>query len=559
MPEEITTDQYSRWMGLIYIFNLIVGTGALTLPAVFSLAGWGLGIAVILLLAIISFITATFVIEAMASANAIVTWRDIQHKKRVGACQESSCIESNLKVMQVIGESEPSNSDSEETPLVAQITDTPNPTDSNYRYYIIHNKIEMGQMTSILFSKFGNTLFYLCLVIYLYGDLSIYGAAVAKSIVDIACTYQPANTTCNDSIPVTEPCAEGSIFNRFNAYRMFLTNFIILVVPFVLYNVQKTKYLQLLTSAVRWFAFSIMIIYATRKIILYGPQGDPPVASISARNLSANGFRGTHSTSITENYSNMKVQILPALQDNYMYLIIDEESKEAAIVDPVDPDSVASAVKEHCVNLTKILTTHHHWDHAGGNEKLYKKFNNSLKVYGGDDRIQALNCKVKHGDCLTIGNLNVQCLATPCHTTGHICYYITGADVPAVFTGDTLFAGGCGRFFEGTAEQMYTALIEILGKLPDETKVYCGHEYTENNLKYGCHVEPSNEAILKKIDWAHGQRDKCIPTIPSTIQEEKLTNPFMRVHEQTVMDHTKQCDPIATMAFLRNEKDNFKA
>ncbi|XP_066592516.1 transmembrane protein 104 homolog isoform X3 [Prorops nasuta] len=266
MPEEITTDQYSRWMGLIYIFNLIVGTGALTLPAVFSLAGWGLGIAVILLLAIISFITATFVIEAMASANAIVTWRDIQHKKRV---------------MQVIGESEPSNSDSEETPLVAQITDTPNPTDSNYRYYIIHNKIEMGQMTSILFSKFGNTLFYLCLVIYLYGDLSIYGAAVAKSIVDIACTYQPANTTCNDSIPVTEPCAEGSIFNRFNAYRMFLTNFIILVVPFVLYNVQKTKYLQLLTSAVRWFAFSIMIIYATRKIILYGPQGDPPVASIS--------------------------------------------------------------------------------------------------------------------------------------------------------------------------------------------------------------------------------------------------------------------------------------
>ncbi|XP_050475089.1 hydroxyacylglutathione hydrolase, mitochondrial isoform X2 [Bombus flavifrons] len=248
-----------------------------------------------------------------------------------------------------------------------------------------------------------------------------------------------------------------------------------------------------------------------------------------AKSISTNGFYARHCNSIIINQDNMKVQILPALQDNYMYLIIDEASQEAAIVDPVDPDSVACAVQQN-------------------------------NVYGGDDRIEALTCKVKHNDTFNIGKLQVRCLATPCHTSGHICYYITGdQESPAVFTGDTLFAGGCGRFFEGTAEQMYKALIEILGSLPNETKVYCGHEYTGNNLKFGKHVEPENEAIRQKIEWVRIQREKNNPTVPSTIQEEKFTNPFMRVHEQSVMDHTEQKDPIQTMAFLRREKDNFKA
>ncbi|XP_012255132.2 hydroxyacylglutathione hydrolase, mitochondrial isoform X2 [Athalia rosae] len=254
----------------------------------------------------------------------------------------------------------------------------------------------------------------------------------------------------------------------------------------------------------------------------------------------------------------MKVQILPALQDNYMYLIIDEASKEAAIVDPVDPDAVFKAVHENQVNLRKVLTTHHHWDHAGGNENLVKKFQH-LEVYGGDDRIGALNRKIKTGDSFKIGNLIVKCLETPCHTTGHICYYVTGnEDTPAVFTGDTLFAGGCGRFFEGTAEQMHNALINVLGTLPDDTKVYCGHEYTESNLKFAQHVEPNNEAIKQKIQWARAQREKKLPTIPSTISEEKNTNPFMRVNEPSVMEHARQNDAIATMAAIRKEKDGFK-
>ncbi|XP_015597835.1 hydroxyacylglutathione hydrolase, mitochondrial isoform X2 [Cephus cinctus] len=257
-------------------------------------------------------------------------------------------------------------------------------------------------------------------------------------------------------------------------------------------------------------------------------------AYFKAKSFSTNGFRGTHSICSTVQQSDMKVQILPALQDNYMYLIIDEESREAAIVDPVDPNTVASAVEKNNVNLTKVLTTHHHWDHAGGNENLCKKFNN-LQVYGGDDRIGALNCKVKQGDTIKIGNLEVTCLQTPCHTSGHICYYITnGSETPAVFTGDTLFAAGCGRFFEGTAEQMYKALIEILGKLPDETNVYCGHEYTENNLKFAVYVEPENQDILKKIEWSREKREKQEPTVPSTI------------------------DAIKTMEALRKEKDSFK-
>ncbi|XP_072743135.1 transmembrane protein 104 homolog isoform X1 [Anoplolepis gracilipes] len=265
MSEQNVSDQYTTWVGLTYIFNLIVGTGALTLPAVFSRAGWALGLSVILILAFISFVTVTFVIETMASANAIVTWRHIQHRKRV---------------LQTIGESGPSNSDSEDTPLVAP-SSSPEHSDMSYRYYVIHDKIEMGQMASIFFNRFGTMLFYLCFAIYLYGDLSIYGAAVAKSLVDVACTYLPKNLTCNDTIPDTELCWESFMINRFNAYRIFLTMFVLSLGPFVFFNVQKTKYLQLLTSVMRWLAFTIMIVYALKSLLVNGPRGEPPVANLA--------------------------------------------------------------------------------------------------------------------------------------------------------------------------------------------------------------------------------------------------------------------------------------
>jgi len=243
-----------------------------------------------------------------------------------------------------------------------------------------------------------------------------------------------------------------------------------------------------------------------------------------------------------------------------MYLIVDEATKEAAVVDPVEPEKIVSKVRDERLKLTTVLTTHHHWDHAGGNKNLVQMVNN-LTVCGGDDRIDALNRKVKHGDELTIGQLHVKCLFTPCHTTGHICYFVTSndGDVPAVFTGDTLFIAGCGRFFEGTPQQMYKALVEELGRLPNSTRVYCGHEYTVANLKFAQHVEPDNPAIMQKMGWAMGQMARHEPTVPSTIGEEKQYNPFMRVCEESVMVHAQQTDPIAAMAYIRKEKDSFKA
>ncbi|XP_013199925.1 hydroxyacylglutathione hydrolase, mitochondrial [Amyelois transitella] len=270
--------------------------------------------------------------------------------------------------------------------------------------------------------------------------------------------------------------------------------------------------------------------------------------------------RGTHSYQEHHQYKKMEVKILPALQDNYMYLIIDKATKETAVVDPVEPTSVLQAVQDQGLKLTTVLTTHHHWDHAGGNEDLVKLYP-GLTVYGGDNRIGALTKLVKHNDGFNLGNLNVKCLFTPCHTSGHICYFVTapeeGEDA-AVFTGDTLFLGGCGRFFEGTAEQMYKALINILSSLPDHTKVFCGHEYTLQNLKFAAHVEPDNEEVAKKIDWSLARRNEGRPTVPSTIGEEKLYNPFMRVTETSVMQHAQRADAIETMKAIRLEKDNFK-
>lgn len=255
------------------------------------------------------------------------------------------------------------------------------------------------------------------------------------------------------------------------------------------------------------------------------------------------------------------VQVIPALSDNFMYLVVDNATKESAVVDPVNPDKVLEVVEREGTRLTTVLTTHHHWDHAGGNMELVTK-HPGLTVCGGDERIGALTKPLKHNNEFKLGTLTVRALATPCHTTGHICYYVGSGNgqSKAVFTGDTLFVGGCGKFFEGTAEQMYTALITVLGSLPKETAVFCGHEYTVNNLLYGQLVEPLNQHIKDKLDWAKELRKKGLPTVPSSIEQEFNFNPFMRVDNLTVQEHAgKVADPISTMAFLREEKNSFKA
>eukprot|EP00118_Oscarella_pearsei_P025227 m.307776 g.307776 ORF g.307776 m.307776 type:complete len:291 (+) comp42805_c0_seq1:16-888(+) len=255
----------------------------------------------------------------------------------------------------------------------------------------------------------------------------------------------------------------------------------------------------------------------------------------------------------------MKVLTVSALQDNYMYLLVDEKTKKAAAIDPVEPQKLISVAKEEGVDIDLVLTTHHHVDHSGGNDEISKLIS-GIPIYGGDQRIPALTKEVSHESQLQVGSLSVKCLFTPCHTTGHICYHVTDNEdnSSVVFTGDTLFLGGCGKFFEGTGDQMYAALIDILSKLPTETKVYCGHEYAASSLKFCAAVEPDNKDVQAKIAWVKEQREKGLPSVPSTIGEELAYNCFMRVNVGSVMEYVKEKDPVKVMQKLREEKNAFR-
>ncbi|CAG8662310.1 7863_t:CDS:2 [Funneliformis caledonium] len=249
----------------------------------------------------------------------------------------------------------------------------------------------------------------------------------------------------------------------------------------------------------------------------------------------------------------MKVIPIPVLDDNYSYLIIDEKTNEAAVVDPVEPKKVLAVVQEQSANLKHLITTHHHADHSGGNDELFSE-RKDLIVYGGDNRIPAVTKIVKDNEEFKIGQINVKALFTICHTSASVSFYLQDEKDKAVFTGDTLFIGGCGRFFEGTAEQMHNSLNNILAKLPENTKVYCGHEYTSSNLRFADSVEPDNDFLQQKIQWVKDHKQ----TVPSTIGDELKFNPFMRVDKDSIRKATGKQDPIQVMAKLREMKNNFK-
>lgn len=301
--------------------------------------------------------------------------------------------------------------------------------------------------------------------------------------------------------------------------------------------------------------------------------GKVSLSTVPPSDLSGSMKAVKSNSSLKSLNSSYRMKILPlrALQDNYMYLLIDEATRQAAAVDPVNASSMASAVHDQGVELRAILTTHHHHDHAHGNADLLGMFPD-ITVYGGDARVQALTKSVQHGESIKLGSLNIECLATPCHTRGHICYYVTcdadplgsGTGSPSstsekvVFTGDTLFIAGCGRFFEGTPEQMDHNLNVVLGNLPSETKVYCGHEYTVTNLKFALSVEPQNGDIKSKLAWAHAKVAMREPTVPSTIGEEKRINPFMRLKRSQVKKYTGETDELEVMTVLRHRKNSFQ-
>ena len=255
----------------------------------------------------------------------------------------------------------------------------------------------------------------------------------------------------------------------------------------------------------------------------------------------------------------MKVIPIPHLSDNYAYLVIDPASREAGIVDCAEVAPILEAVDREGVTLTTILPTHHHFDHVGGNDDLLAA-RPGLTVYGFDDRVPGLTVRVGHGDQVRVGTLVARVLSIPAHTTGHIAYYFETEG--AVFTGDTLFAGGCGRLFEGDAAMMITSL-EKLRELPDDTQVYFGHEYTVKNLDFALTLEPNNEALREKRQWAARTNASGGYTTPTSIASEKATNPFFRWESAELRGTLAErfpdlsMDDVSVFAKTHHLKDNF--
>ncbi len=217
---------------------------------------------------------------------------------------------------------------------------------------------------------------------------------------------------------------------------------------------------------------------------------------------------------------------IPVLSDNYVWLVHEPESGETMAVDPAVAEPVLAEANTHGWTITQIWNTHWHPDHTGGNAAI--KEATGCVITGPEAesaRIPTLDRKVKEGDIVKLGAVAARVLDVPAHTAGHIAFHF--ADDQAAFVGDTLFAMGCGRLFEGTAEQMFTNMrkLEALG---DDTRIYCAHEYTQSNGRFALTVEPDNAALIARMDQVNAMRERDEPTVPTTIALERATNPFMR-------------------------------
>ena len=253
------------------------------------------------------------------------------------------------------------------------------------------------------------------------------------------------------------------------------------------------------------------------------------------------------------------IQIVPvrAFTDNYIWVVRDQHY--AAVVDPGDAAPVLDYLRRENLQLIAILNTHHHNDHVGGNAALLREF--PVPVYGpANESIPTLTHRLSEGDSIHLAefSLNFSVLDIPGHTAGHIAYY--GANL--LFCGDTLFACGCGRLFEGTAQQMHASL-QKLAALPDATRVYCGHEYTRANIRFAREVEPGNRVLIELAATVEKLHKQNMPTLPSTLAMEKATNPFLRCQQPEVIQTASNYldkplpDPVSVFAAVRSWKDDF--
>ena len=238
----------------------------------------------------------------------------------------------------------------------------------------------------------------------------------------------------------------------------------------------------------------------------------------------------------------MIVEIIPCLQDNYSYLIIDENNN-ACVIDPSEAKPVIDLVERKKINLKYILNTHHHYDHIGGNEELKKKYNSIVVGYKDDaERIPGINVFVENNQVWKNDNFEAKIIHIPGHTTGHISFHFFNEKL--IFTGDTLFSLGCGKIFEGTYQEMFESLNKIKS-LPADTKIYCGHEYTLQNSKFCIKHDPENTNLQNKILEIAKKLEKAQPTIPSTLKDEIECNIFLRAKN------------VESFSKLRDLKDNF--
>ncbi len=255
--------------------------------------------------------------------------------------------------------------------------------------------------------------------------------------------------------------------------------------------------------------------------------------------------------------TSLRIEQIPVLRDNYVYLLRDEQEGACAAVDPSLATPVLTALARLGWRLTHVLNTHHHHDHTGGNLELKQATGCTIVGHRRDAaRIPGIDLAVDAGGEVALGGVRAQVMDVSGHTLGHIAYWF--ASEQALFCGDTLFSLGCGRLFEGTPALMWASLKKLRA-LPNETRVYCGHEYTESNARFALTLDAHNPVLLRRAAEVQGLREGGLPTVPSLLASEKAANPFLRADDPGLLAAARLdgLDPVAAFAEIRRRKDVF--